>query len=96
MFFTSAWHFFHGAAPGDDEAAKKTAFIRSALPSLNDGARAMIEMEKRDAAGCMMVTYEALKAAPPADRGSVIPLPWRVGRRQCRGRLSGADIVRET
>lgn len=61
---TSAWHFFHGAAPGDDEAAKKTAFIRSALPSINDGARAMIEMGKRDPGSCMTVTYEALKAAP--------------------------------
>jgi hypothetical protein len=61
---TSAWHFFHKPAVGEDEAAAKTAFIRLALPSLGQGARAMIECGERYPAHSMTVTYEALRQAP--------------------------------
>jgi hypothetical protein len=58
----SAWHFFRHPAPGKDAVEEKTAFIRSALPSLAAGARAMVAMQQRS--DCRLVTYEALSAAP--------------------------------
>jgi hypothetical protein len=61
---TSAWHFFHGPAPAGDEVAEKQAFIRGALPSLVDGARAMIALAGRHDGDCKVVTYEALQRAP--------------------------------
>jgi hypothetical protein len=60
----SAWHFFHASAAGKDEAAAKTAFIRSALPSLAEGARNMIALTEQNPAACMIVTYEAMRATP--------------------------------
>lgn len=61
---TSAWHFFHKKAVGQDDIATKTAFIRSAFPSLAEGARAMIALAESHPADCMIVTYEALRGAP--------------------------------
>lgn len=61
---TSAWHFFHKPAPGEDEVAAKVAFIQSALPSLGEGARAMMAFGERHGADYMMVTYEGLRRAP--------------------------------
>jgi hypothetical protein len=61
---TSAWHFFHKNAGGQDDLATKTAFIHSALPSLARGARAMIALAENHPADCMTVTYEALRGAP--------------------------------
>jgi len=61
---TSAWHFFHQPVAGEDEVAAKTAFIRSALPSLAEGARAMIAFSERHTADYMMVTYEGLRRTP--------------------------------
>jgi hypothetical protein len=63
---TSAWHFFHRPAPGEDEAAEMGAFIRNALPSLAEGARAMIALAQSNPGDCMTLTYETLNrtAAP--------------------------------
>jgi hypothetical protein len=61
---TSAWHFFHRRTAGEDEVAAKTAFIRSAMPSLSQGARAMIALTQGMPMDCLMVTYEALQRAP--------------------------------
>ena len=61
---TSAWHFFHRPTAGEDESAAKFAFIRLALPSLNDGARAMIELADRHPGDVMIVTYESLSRSP--------------------------------
>ncbi len=63
---TSAWHLFQSAPPGQDEAAAKTTFLRSALPSLAEGARTMLTLAERYPADSLIVTYEAmlLDAAP--------------------------------
>jgi hypothetical protein len=61
---TSAWHFFHKPAAGEDEVAAKTEFIRSALPSLAEGARAMIAWGERRPEDYRMVTYEGLRRMP--------------------------------
>jgi hypothetical protein len=61
---TSAWHFFNRAAAEQDEAATKTAFLRSALPSLNQGARAMLALAKQAPADATIVTYETIRAEP--------------------------------
>ncbi len=63
---TSAWHFFHKPVPGEDDVAARKAFIRSALPSLGEGARAMIALGEAHPADYMMVTYEGLQQSPAA------------------------------
>lgn len=60
---TSAWHFFHKRKPGEDEIAAKIAFIESALPSLKEGARAIIRLRAEHPSDVAMVTYEELQAA---------------------------------
>jgi hypothetical protein len=61
---TSAWHFFHQPAHGEDEIAAKFAFIRLALPSLDQGARATIDLAARHPADVMTLTYESLRRTP--------------------------------
>ena len=61
---TSAWHFFHKAAGGEDEIAAKTAFIHSAIPSLAAGAHTMLDLAKRYEKDCFIVTYETMNANP--------------------------------
>jgi hypothetical protein len=61
---TSAWHFFHRPMPGEDETEAKFAFIRLALPSLNQGARAILDLMQRYPADVMTITYEDLRRAP--------------------------------
>jgi len=61
---TSAWHFFHKPAPGENEVAAKTAFIATALPSLNEGARTMLALAEQFPSDCVNVTYERMRAAP--------------------------------
>lgn len=61
---TSAWHFFHKPVPGEDEIAAKFAFIRLALPSLHQGARATLDLVARYPADVMLVTYEKLRRTP--------------------------------
>jgi hypothetical protein len=60
---TSAWHYFHRAPPGADEAEAKFAFIRGAVPSLNEGARTMLALAQQAPSSCLLVTYEAMHAA---------------------------------
>lgn len=60
----SAWHFFHKPVPGEDEAAAKIGFIRSAMPSIDQGARTMLALKQEDPDHCMIVTYERMQAAP--------------------------------
>ena len=61
---TSAWHFFGRPAAGTDSAVTKTAFVRNALPSLQDGTRALLGLIDRHPTQCIAVTYEALRADP--------------------------------
>lgn len=61
---TSAWHFFHKPAVGEDEIAAKFAFIRLALPSLDQGARAIIDLATQYPADVMAITYETLRRRP--------------------------------
>jgi len=61
---TSAWHFFHKPVAGEDEVTAKFAFIRLALPSLNQGAHATIDLATRYPADFMTITYEKLRRAP--------------------------------
>lgn len=61
---TSAWHYFHRPVAGEDEIEAKLGFIRSALPSLAEGARAMLSFAERYPADCQIVTYESLQRDP--------------------------------
>lgn len=61
---SSAWHFFHKPANNEDGPAAKEAFVRSALPSLAEGGRMMIDLVARDPGSCVNVTYEALRQDP--------------------------------
>jgi hypothetical protein len=83
---TSAWHFFHAAAEGEDEVAAKTAFVRSALPPLNNGARTMLALKERYPGDCCVVTYEAMIASPE---------PVAAGLFRFLGVADGADVVRD-
>ena len=64
---SSAWHFFAKNGAGVDEAAAKRNFIVTALPSLADGARAMVEFQQRHPADCAVVTYEQLRIDPATE-----------------------------
>lgn len=59
----SAWHYFRKPLPGADDAAARIAFIATALPSLNEGARTMLALREAFASDCAIVTYERLHAA---------------------------------
>ncbi|HEX4365416.1 MAG TPA: sulfotransferase [Rhodopila sp.] len=60
----SAWHFFHQPRLGHDDVAAKTAFISSAFPSLNNGARTMLALTEQFPADCITVTYEQMRESP--------------------------------
>jgi hypothetical protein len=57
---TSAWHYFHKSAAGEDVVAAKTAFIAAALPSISQGARATLDFVQRHPAQSIIATYEEL------------------------------------
>jgi Sulfotransferase family len=59
---SSAWHFFP-RPPAKDEIAAKTAFISSALASLDNGARTTLALAEQFPSDCMNVTYERMSAA---------------------------------
>jgi hypothetical protein len=61
---SSAWHFFQKLAPGQDEVAAKIAFITTAFPSLDNGARTMLALAEQFPSDCVNVTYERMRAAP--------------------------------
>jgi hypothetical protein len=60
---TSAWHFFPRPVPRDEISAK-TDFLKLALPSLNEGLRALVDFGREHADDLLVVTYEALKVKP--------------------------------
>jgi hypothetical protein len=82
---TSAWFFFRSSAPGGEDRETKLAFIRSALPSLADGARAMLEFGARHPDAYRMVTYERLREDPE---------PAVAGLFRFLGLSDGAEMVR--
>jgi len=60
----SAWHFFAKKAAGENEPAAKMKFIKAALPSLGEGAKAMNAFGKLHPADYAVVTYEELLRDP--------------------------------
>ena len=60
---TSAWHYFHQPVAGENETAAKIAFLQSAFPSLDQGARTTLELLAQFPADCALVTYERLHEA---------------------------------
>jgi Sulfotransferase family len=63
---SSAWHFFHKKEPHEDEREAKLAFIRLAIPPLQEGANATLERLEQYPADTKLVTYECLSAATEA------------------------------
>ena len=61
---TSAWHFFRDPTGTEDDRAAKIGFIRAALPSLAEGARAILAFGERHPDDYRMVTYERLRQDP--------------------------------
>jgi hypothetical protein len=61
---TSAWYFFRKSEAEQDDAEEKLAFIRSALPSVLDGARIMLAFGEQHPDAYRMVTYEMLREDP--------------------------------
>ena len=68
---TSAWYFFRKPPAGADDRAGKMDFIRSALPSLAEGARAMLAFGERHPDAYRMVTYENLRRDPEPAVGAL-------------------------
>ncbi len=68
---TSAWHFFHRPAASEDDTAAKFAFIRMALPSLDQGARAILEQQAAWPGDVAIVTYESLRHTPEFVAGNM-------------------------
>jgi hypothetical protein len=60
----SSWHIFHKPVAGENEDAAKRAFIHMSLPSMAEGARAMIRHAKEFPTDYAEVTYEALRQDP--------------------------------
>jgi hypothetical protein len=60
----SAWHFFQRKTENQADDEAKLAFIRSALPSLDRGMKAMLQHRRTDPASCLIVTYEQLHRDP--------------------------------
>ena len=63
---SSAWHFFHKPGFGENQEEAKAAFVRSALPSINHGARTMLTFAAGHPGQTLLITYEALRSATPA------------------------------
>lgn len=61
---TSAWHFFRKPLPGEDDVAERFAFIRSALPSLSEGAKVTLNFTQHHPDVSHVVTYERLRRDP--------------------------------
>ena len=61
---TSAWHFFYKNPDDKQNDDAKMAFLRVALPSINDGMRAMLHHRHTDPDACCLVTYEQLQREP--------------------------------
>lgn len=57
---TSAWHFFHSRRGPNGEERIREAFLETAFPSLNEGARVMLALAQNYPDDCLVVTYERL------------------------------------
>ena len=68
---TSAWHFFRKPIASGDETEAKTAFVRGAVPSINEGARRMLALHNEYPGDCQIMTYERLRAAPEANAAAL-------------------------
>ena len=68
---TSAWHFFRKPVVSGDETEAKIAFIRGAIPPLNEGARRMLALREEHPGDCLLVTYEGLRSAPEANAAAL-------------------------
>jgi hypothetical protein len=90
----SAWHFFYKQSPNEDANAAKLAFIRNALPSMVEGARAMMVFRDRNPSQTMLLTYESLLRTPEAVLSSLFRLLGVADRddiiAQCLARTSFA------
>ena len=62
----SAWHYFVKTHPDQDQDAAKTQFVERALPSMNDGAKAMVGFARGCPEDALLITYEQLLAHPAA------------------------------
>jgi hypothetical protein len=62
---SSAWHMFCRPKTGEDQDAAKLAFIRTAMPPIAEGARAMLGFAVQYPNDTMMLTYEDLLADQP-------------------------------
>lgn len=62
----SAWHFFHAANADREQDDAKLAFVRVALPSLQEGTRVMLALAEQYPGECAIVTYERMLRATPA------------------------------
>lgn len=63
---TSAWHFFGKRMSQGPEIPAKIAYINTALPSMNSGAKAMLALPRQFPGDCLNITYERLRAETPA------------------------------
>jgi hypothetical protein len=63
---TSAWHFFRKPTAPDENRETKLEFIRTALPSINDGAKQMLAFGEKHPDSYFLLTYERLSADPEA------------------------------
>lgn len=61
---TSAWHFFRKPTARDESRETKLEFVRTALPSISDGARKMLEFGEKYPNSYFQLTYERLCAEP--------------------------------
>lgn len=68
---SSAWHFFQKPKTSGNEGDAKVAFIRLALPSLQQGARAMRELSEQHPSDCMVVIYERMLTQPALAAGQL-------------------------
>ena len=91
---TSAWHYFHQAKAGADEAGAKLAFVRSALPSLGEGARRMLALDREFPHDTVTVTYEALLRAPAQVAAQVFRFLGVSRPRRGGGRVHRAHSIR--
>ena len=62
----SAWHYFHKSRTSGDAAPAKVTFLRNALPGINSGSRAILELTEQYQSDCIVVTYERMVEATEA------------------------------
>lgn len=61
---TSAWYFFRKPTAQDESRETKLEFVRTALPSISDGAKQMLAFGEKYPNNYFQLTYEQLCAEP--------------------------------